>query len=205
MATAVMLVLATLPGRVEAEPVTITALGDSLTAGFGLAEEHAFPARLQAALAAVGITARVINAGVSGDTTAGGLARLDWMLADAPDLVIVELGANDGLRGLDPAKTFGNLDAILARLRADNIEAVLTGMFAPPNLGAEYGDAFKNIFPRLAKDHGVVFYPFFLEGVAARPALNQSDGIHPNAAGVDVIVARIIPYVVTALERLERP
>ena len=199
-----MVALAALPGPVEAGPVTIAALGDSLTAGFGLAGEHAFPARLQAALAAEGVAVRVVNGGVSGDTTAGGLARLDWMLADDPDLVIVELGANDGLRGLDPAKTFDNLDAILVRLRQENIAAVLTGMFAPPNLGAEYGDAFNNIFPRLAADHGVVFYPFFLDGVAARPALNQSDGIHPNAAGVDVIVARIVPYVVTALERLER-
>ncbi len=200
-----MFMLATLPGRVEADTMTIAALGDSLTAGLGLADEQAFPARLEAALAAAGVEVRVINAGVSGDTTAGGLARLDWMLAGDPDLVIVELGANDGLRGLDPARTFDNLDAILARLREENIEPVLTGMFAPPNLGSEYGDAFNNIFPRLAEDHGVVFYPFFLEGVAAQPALNQSDGIHPNAAGVDVIVERITPYIVTALQRLESP
>ena len=189
--------------RAQAEPVTIAALGDSLTAGFGLADEQAFPARLEAALAANGIEARVVNGGVSGDTTAGGLARLDWVLADDPDLVIVELGANDGLRGLDPAMTYENLDAILERLRAQNIEAVLTGMFAPPNFGSEYGAAFNGLFPRLASEHDIVFYPFFLEGVAAQPSLNQADGIHPNAAGIDVIVTGLTPYILTALQRLE--
>ncbi len=203
LAAAVIATLTALPGTPEAAPIKIAALGDSLTAGFGLAEEHAFPARLETALAAAGVEATVINGGVSGDTTAGGLARLDWILADDPDLVIVELGANDGLRGLDPAKTFDNLDAILARLGEADIEAVLAGMFAPPNLGSEYGNAFNSIYPRLAEQHDVVFYPFFLDGVAAEPTLNQSDGIHPNAAGVDVIVAGITPYVVTAVRRLE--
>jgi len=182
------------------EPVVV-AFGDSLTAGYGVADADAFPTRLAAALAARGTPVRMINAGVSGDTSAGGLARLDWMLADRPDLVIVELGANDGLRALDPAKTFDNLDAILARLKAEGVAVLLTGMQAPPNLGAEYGAAFNSVFTRLAARYDVVFYPFFLDGVAAVPALNQADGIHPNAAGVDQIVDRILPYVVEALER----
>jgi acyl-CoA thioesterase-1 len=184
-----------------AEPPVVVAFGDSLTAGYGVADRESFPARLSQALAARGIAARVINAGVSGDTSAGGRARLDWMLADRPDMAIVELGANDGLRGLEPATTYGNLDAILTRLDAAGVAVLLAGMLAPPNLGAEYGDAFNAVYPRLAAKHDVVFYPFFLDGVAARPRLNQADGIHPNAAGVDAIVARILPYVVEALGR----
>ncbi len=191
------------PHPAAAETVTIATLGDSLTAGFGLADEDAFPARLETALQEAGIAARVVNGGVSGDTTAGGLARLDWVLADDPDLVIVELGANDGLRGLDPAKTFDNLDAILTRLREEDIVAVLAGMFAPPNLGSEYSKAFNGVFPELADRHNVEFYPFFLEGVAAQPSLNQSDGMHPNAAGVEVIVAGILPHIRVALEQLD--
>ena len=191
------------PPSAAAEPVTIAALGDSLTAGFGLADEDAFPARLEAALQTAGIAARVVNGGVSGDTTAGGLARLDWVLADDPDLVIVELGANDGLRGLDPDNTYANLDAILRRLRQEGILTVLTGMFAPPNLGTEYSTAFNGVFPELAAQYEIEFYPFFLEGVAAQPALNQSDGIHPNPAGVEVIVAGIMPHILAALEQLD--
>ncbi len=179
----------------------IVALGDSLTAGFGLPAEDGFTTRLEAALRAAGVDARVVNAGVSGDTSAGGRSRLDWVLADAPDLVIVELGGNDALRGLDPAMTYANLDDILARMRARGIDVLLAGMLAPPNLGRDYGDAFSAIFPRLAAKHGVALYPFFLDGVAAVSDLNQPDGIHPNAEGVEVIVDAIIPHVLRALVR----
>ncbi len=183
------------------DEVVIVALGDSLAAGFGLPDDETFTTQLETALAAAGIDAEVINAGVSGDTTAGGRARLDWVLADTPDLVIVELGANDGLRGIDPAVTFANLDDILGRLAARDAGVLLAGMLAPPNLGREYGDAFNSVYPRLAEKHGVVLYPFFLDGVAAQPALNQGDGIHPNQAGVAVIVERIMPFVEQALAR----
>lgn len=189
----------TLAAPASAETLRILALGDSLTAGYGLPQEDAFTTRLEAALEAAGFDVEVINGGVSGDTTAGGLARLDWALADNPDLAIVELGANDGLRGIDPAATEANLDAILTRLDAAGVEVLLTGMLAPPNLGREYGAEFDGLFPRLAEKHGVAFYPFFLAGVAARPDLNQADGIHPNARGVGVIVERLLPYVTTLL------
>jgi len=178
---------------------TILALGDSLTAGYGLAAQDGFTARLEAALRDRGVTARVINAGVSGDTSAGGLNRLDWLMAEKPDLVIVELGANDGLRGLDPAETRRNMDAILTRTNNGKTRVLLAGMLAPPNLGRDYADAFNEIFPQLAKKHKVPLYPFFLDGVAARPDLNLSDGIHPNEKGIKVIVDRILPYVLRAL------
>ena len=183
----------------------ILALGDSLTAGYGLSDSESFPARLQAELRAKGIEAQVINGGVSGDTSAGGLARLDWALADDPDIVIVELGANDGLRGLDPAKTQENLDAVLKRLTAEKRAVLLTGMLAPPNMGSDYGAAFKNIYPALAAKYGVRLYPFFLEGVAADPRLNQADGIHPTGAGVDIIVARLLPEVMAVIDSLKQP
>ncbi len=186
--------------RAEA-PVRLLLLGDSLTAGYGLPRTEAFPARLGAALRARGLAVRIINAGVSGDTTAGGASRLSWLLAEKPGAVIIELGANDGLRGLDPALTRANLNAMLKRLKGAGLAVLLTGMKAPPNLGREYGAAFNRIFAELAASHGVGFYPFFLEGVAARPALNQRDGIHPNAAGVDVIVKAILPAVRKLLER----
>jgi acyl-CoA thioesterase I len=182
-----------------AQPANILALGDSLTAGYGLEHKDSFPTRLEAALKAAGHDVRVINAGVSGDTSAGGLSRLAWALADKPSLAIVELGANDGLRGLDPQSTFDNLDAIIGRLKAAGVDVLLAGMLAPPNLGREYGAEFKNNFPRLAAQHDVVLYPFFLDGVAADPALNQGDGIHPNAAGVNIIVERLMPYVTRLL------
>ncbi len=188
-----------------ADPVRILAFGDSLTAGYGLPEAEGFPAQLEAALAAAGVEAEVINGGVSGDTTAGGLARLDWALADDPDVVILELGANDGLRGLRPAETRANLDAILTRLGEEGIAVLLAGMLAPPNLGREFGEAFNAMFPALAEEHGVAFYPFFLDGVATDPALNQPDGIHPNAAGVAVIVERILPHLLAVIEDLDRP
>lgn len=175
--------------------VTVAVLGDSLTAGYGLPASEAFPARLQSALRKQGIHATVTDAGVSGDTAAGGVARLDWVLAGTPDLVIVELGANDALRALDPARTEAHLDAILTRIRRSGAKVLLTGMRAPRNLGPDYVRRFDAIFPRLAKKHGVPFYPFFLEGVAGDPKLNQEDGIHPNAKGVEEIVRRVFPKV----------
>ncbi len=177
----------------------ILALGDSLTAGYGVAPQDAFPARLQAKLARDGTAARVINAGVSGDTTAGGLARLDWALADRPDIVLVELGANDALRGIDPKLTFDNLDKILARLAAMRVKVLLLGMRAPPNWGRDYQAEFDAIYPKLAEKYRVPLYPFFLDGVAMDPALNQGDGLHPNAKGVEAIVARVEPYVMRLL------
>lgn len=185
---------------VAAPAKTVLALGDSLTAGYGLPSEDAFPAQLERALAAKGIAAKVVNGGVSGDTSAGGKARLDWALADKPDVAIVALGANDALRGLDPAQTEANLDVILARLKAEGVRALLVGMLAPPNLGADYGTAFRAVYTRLAETHRVPLYPFFLEGVAADPALNQGDGIHPNAKGVAVMVERILPWVTAVLD-----
>jgi acyl-CoA thioesterase-1 len=198
-AVAAVALFLTAPGPAAAKDRTILALGDSLTAGYGLAVQDGFPSRLEAALRVRGVAARVVNAGVSGDTSAGGLGRLDWLMAEKPDLVIVELGANDGLRGLDTAETRRNLDAILTRTKNGGTPVLLTGMQAPPNLGREYADAFNEIFPQLAKQHKVPLYPFFLEGVAARPDLNLSDGLHPNEKGVKVIVDRILPYVLQAL------
>jgi len=176
-------------------PVKIVALGDSLTAGLGLPADAAFPARLERALAQKGIAAEVVNAGVSGDTTADGLSRVDWSVPDDTDAVILELGANDALRGLDPAQVRANLDAILKRLTARKLPVLLAGMRAPPNLGADYAKAFDAIYPDLAGAHGALLYPFFLDGVAAERSLNQGDGLHPTAAGVDVIVERMLPLV----------
>ncbi|MHA1536251.1 MAG: arylesterase [Alphaproteobacteria bacterium] len=184
------------PGSARAEaPVRILALGDSLIAGYGLPMQSGFVPQLQAALKKLGVEARVIQGGVSGDTSAGGLARLSWMLASKPAIAIVELGANDGLRGLQPSKTKANIDAIVRRLKAAGITVLLTGMLAPPNLGREYGAEFNAIYPGVAKAHAVMLYPFFLEGVAARPYLNQRDGIHPNAEGAAIIARRIAPFV----------
>ncbi|WP_236025252.1 arylesterase [Arenibaculum pallidiluteum] len=193
LAVLALLVLAT-PAR-AAGTLRILALGDSLTAGFGLPPEESFTTKLEQALKARGHDVSVINGGVSGDTTAGGLARLDWSLADSPGLVIVELGANDGLRGIDPAATRANLDAILTRLKERGIPVLLAGMYAPRNLGRDFAERFDRIFPELAAKHDVALYPFFLDGVATDPKLNQPDGIHPNAAGVAVIVERIVPAV----------
>lgn len=184
----------------EAAPLRILALGDSLTHGYGLAADETFPVQLERALQREGHRVQVLNGGNSGDTTAAGLARLDWALADRPDLAIVELGANDGLRGIDPAETYRNLDAILDRLKAEGVAVLLTGMLAPRNLGSDYAQAFDAVFPRLAEAHGVAFYPFFLDGVAMQPELNQADGIHPNAAGVALLVERILPSVVQLID-----
>ena len=199
---AALAALTLLSSPVKAAPLTVLALGDSLTAGYGLAREEAFPSRLEAALRAKGYDVRVVNAGVSGDTSAGGRARLDWALADKPRAAIVELGANDGLRGLDPAVTFGNLDYIVGRLKAANVAVLLTGMKALPNLGAEFGAEFEGVFPRVAEKHGVPLYPFFLEGVATRAELNLADRLHPNARGVEIIVEGILPAVTRLLDSL---
>ncbi len=169
--------------------------GDSLTAGYGLMPEQAFPARLEAWLRAHGVAARVINAGVSGDTTAGGLARLDWALADKPDLVILALGSNDALRGIEPATVRDNLDKMLQKIDVTGAKVLILGMLAPPNWGEAYGRAFDRIFPELAQAHQAKIYPFFLEGVAMKPDLNQPDGLHPNERGVAVMVERIGPVV----------
>jgi acyl-CoA thioesterase-1 len=184
-----------------AAPVTILALGDSLTAGLGLEASEAFPTKLEAALRAKGLEVRIVNAGVSGDTAAAGLARLDWALSDAVDGLIVELGANDALRGLDPGQTETALDAILAKAAARKLPVLIAGMQAPPNLGPDYVAAFDAIYPRLAERHGAILYPFFLDGVAAKPSLNQADGIHPNGKGVDIIVERIMPSVEGLIRR----
>ncbi|MGN6309515.1 MAG: arylesterase [Xanthobacteraceae bacterium] len=184
---------------VGAKPLKVVVLGDSLSAGYGLPAGAAFPARLQIALRAKGIAVDIDNAGVSGDTSSGGLGRLDWSVPDGTDAVIVELGANDALRGIDPDVTRKALGEIVQRLQARHISVLLCGMLAPPNYGADYAARFNAIYPDLAKQFGVSLYPFFLDGVAADAALNQADGMHPTAAGVDRIVERILPTVETFL------
>jgi acyl-CoA thioesterase-1 len=178
-----------------AKPVKIVALGDSLTAGLGLPAPAAFPVRLQNSLKNKGIEVEVSNAGVSGDTSSGGRDRLDWSVPDGTDAVIVELGANDALRGVDPKVTRAALEDILKRLKARNIVVLLCGMLAPPNYGADYATRFNAIYPELAKQYEVPLYPFFLDGVAADATLNQADGMHPTAEGVATIVTRILPSV----------
>jgi acyl-CoA thioesterase I len=186
----------------SAQPLKILALGDSLTAGYGLPDNEGFTAQLGRALNAAGVNARIIDGGVSGDTAAGGLARLDWSLADDPAVVIVELGGNDALRGLDPTATKASLDAIITRLQQQNRAILLAGMLAPPNMGADYAASFNAIYPDLARQHGVVLYPFFLDGVAGNPSLVQQDGIHPTAEGVAIIVQRILPTLRQAIEQV---
>jgi acyl-CoA thioesterase-1 len=183
----------------RAETITLLALGDSLTAGLGLDPEQAFPAKLEAALKAKGHDVVVMNAGVSGDTTAQGAARLDWSLSEDVDAVLVELGANDALRGLPVDQAEMALDDILGKLKTLNLPTLVLGMRAPPNLGPEYAAAFEAMYPKLATKHGAALYPFFLEGVAADAKLNQADGIHPNVAGVDEIVKRVQPDVEAVL------
>ena len=185
-----------------ARPIRLLTLGDSLTAGYGLPHDQGFEAQLQAALRKAGRDVTVLDGGVSGDTSADGLARLDWVLADHPDAAIVELGANDGLRGLDPARMAQNLTAILDRLRADHVPTLLSGMYAPPNLGATYTDAFRAVFTHLATRSGLLYDPFFLEGVAGNPALTQPDHLHPTAEGVRLIVARMLPLVEKLLDEV---
>ncbi|MDE0944386.1 MAG: arylesterase [Alphaproteobacteria bacterium] len=183
-----------------AQAKTILTFGDSLTAGYGLAAKDGFVARLQTTLGQKGAQVVVRNGSVSGDTTAGGRARLAWTLSGTIDLVILELGANDALRGVDPGETRRNLDAILSALNKRGIVVLLAGMLAPPNLGPDYAQSFNSIYPDLAAKHGVTLYPFFLDGVAAKPNLNQRDGLHPNSAGVQVIVDAMVPYVLKLLK-----
>ncbi|MGE3988359.1 arylesterase [Pseudorhodoplanes sp.] len=185
-------------------PLKIVAFGDSLTAGYGLSAQDAFPASLQRALRAKGYNVEIENAGVSGDTASGGLSRLDWSIADGTDAVIVELGANDMLRGVEPRVTRQALDDILARLKARNIPVLLSGMRGAPNMGADYVREFEAIFPDLAKKYDVVFYPFFLDGVAADPRLALRDGVHPNGAGVQIIVDGILPKVEELIARAKK-
>jgi acyl-CoA thioesterase I len=184
-----------------ARTIRLVVLGDSLTAGLGLPPGQAFPDRLQAALRAKGWDVAVLNAGVSGDTAADGLARYDWAVPADADALIVELGANDMLRGLPPEKTKAALAAILDKARAAHLPVLIAGMRAAPNLGADYGRAFDSIYPALSKAYGVALYPFFLDGVAGDPKLNQPDGMHPTAEGVDVIVERILPPVEDVLRQ----
>ena len=179
----------------EAKPIKMVVLGDSLSAGLGLSASAAFPERLQKALKSKGIDADIINAGVSGDTSSGGRDRLDWSVPEGTLAVLVELGANDALRGIDPAVTRAALADILTRLKARNISVLLCGMLAPPNYGSDYSARFNAVYPDLAKSFGVPLYRFFLEGVATEARLNQRDGIHPTAEGVDVIVKNILPTV----------
>ncbi|OLD40033.1 MAG: arylesterase [Candidatus Rokubacteria bacterium 13_1_40CM_2_68_8] len=182
------------PATARGEGV-IVALGDSLTAGWGVAPDEAYPARLEMRLRREGYTYRVINAGVSGDTTAGGLRRVDWVLHASPAIVIVALGANDGLRGQSPHAMRANLEAIVRRLQAAGARVLLAGMRVPPNYGAEYTTQFQAVFPAVARSAKVALMPFLLDGVAADPRLNQPDGIHPTAAGHQVIADRLWPYL----------
>jgi acyl-CoA thioesterase-1 len=190
------------PADAADRPVRIVVLGDSLSAGFGLAAQDALPARLERALKAKGIAVAIENAGVSGDTAAGGLARLDWSVGEGTDAVILELGANDALRGADPKATRAALDTIIRRLKERRIAVLLAGMLAPRNLGPDYAKAFDTIYPELAAAHDLILYPFILEGVAGLAALNLSDGLHPTAAGVDVMVKGMLPKVEELIARV---
>ncbi|HIF60119.1 MAG TPA: arylesterase [Rhodospirillales bacterium] len=175
--------------------IKLMIFGDSLTAGYGLKRSDSFSEKLSNALKSKGCNVRIILSSVSGDTTAGGKARLDWALIEKPDAFLLELGANDGLRGIDPSVSRENLESIIKKLKKNRVKTLIVGMFAPPNLGKEYSREFNNIFSSLAKKYSLLFYPFFLEGVAANPQLNQADGIHPNPKGVDEIIKRMLPIV----------
>lgn len=199
LALCLSLLLVTSP--LQAQTLHILAFGDSLTAGLGVDPADAFPAKLEAALKARGHDIVITNAGVSGDTSTAGAERLDWALGDKVDAVILELGANDALRGIDPQQTEQALDRILTELQTRKLPVLFAGMLAPRNLGPDYGKKFDALFPRLAEKHGVLFYPFFLDGVAAEPALNQPDGLHPNSKGVDMIVSRILPITEDLLKQ----
>ncbi|MCA1454846.1 arylesterase [Bradyrhizobium sp. BRP22] len=187
-----------------AKPVKMVVLGDSLSAGLGLPANAAFPARLQNALETKGIKVDIINAGVSGDTASGGRERLDWSVPEGTEAVILELGANDALRGTDPAVTRAALSDILSRLKARGIAVLICGMLAPPNYGSDYAARFNAIYPELSKSFGAPLYPFFLEGVAADAKLNQADAMHPTADGIDIIVKKILPTVEAFLGTISR-
>ena len=195
-----IVLLCLLPAHAQSAPAKIAILGDSLTAGYGVKPEQAIPVRLEAALRKEGRDVTILNHGVSGDTSAGGLDRLDWMLADKPDIVMVELGANDALRAIDPATTERNLDAIIAKLKEAKVTVWLTGMMAPRNLGPQYVSAFDGLYKRLADKYQVPLYPFILDGVAQDAALNQADGLHPNPEGVEVVVRHLLPFVTRNLD-----
>lgn len=198
------MVAAPMPGLADAKKaMKIVAFGDSLTAGYMLAPTEAFPAQLEVALKAKGHKIEVVNAGVSGDTTAGGLERFDWAVPEGTEGVILELGANDALRGLDPALARANLGKILTRLKDRRIEVLIAGMSAPRNWGDAYVKAFDGMFAELASEAGAIHYPFFLDGIALRPELNLGDGLHPNAKGVGEIVTRIMPSVEKLIERIK--
>ena len=190
-----------MPVAAKADTVKILALGDSLTAGYGLGPGDGFVDILQGHLDENGFDVELINAGVSGDTTKGGLARLDWALFDQPQRAIVALGGNDMLRGLSPEQSYDNLQAILQKLETENIPVLLAGMLAPANMGADYQTEFDSIYPKLADEFDVIFYPFFLEGVALEPTLNQPDGLHPNKEGVKIMADKITPYIQALLEK----
>jgi len=203
IAAALLCVLGLAGGPAQAdEPTRILAFGDSLTAGYGLAEGDTLPTRLADALTKMGRPVTMINGGVSGDTSADGLSRIDWALADKPQIMILALGANDMLRGLDPSTTRANLERIIAKAEAAGVEIVLAGMLAPPNLGTEYKGAFDAIYPELAKAHNLLFMPFLLQDVAQNSDLNQADGLHPNGNGMTVIVRNLLPYVTRAMDKL---
>ena len=182
----------------------LVVFGDSLVAGYGLEPGAAFPEQLSRNLSEKGINLEVVNAGVSGDTTTSGLARLDWSLGEGVDAVILELGANDALRGISPQLTLKNLDSMISRLKAKEIKVLLAGMMAPPNMGPDYGKAFNSLYPQLAEKHDIDLYPFFLDGVAAEKELNQADGIHPTKDGIAVIVEKIMPSISGLLDKVCR-
>jgi acyl-CoA thioesterase-1 len=201
------LIVATAPflaGAQSQRRLLVVAFGDSLTAGFGLPAAAAFPVVLQAALKARGLDVEIANAGVSGDTTSGGLERLDWSVPPEARAVILELGANDALRGIDPAIAERNLEAIVAKLKQRGVAVFLAGMRAPPNMGPEFRERFDGIYPRLAQRHGLMLYPFFLDGVAGEARLNQADGIHPTAEGVRLIVERMLPDMERFIRAINR-
>jgi acyl-CoA thioesterase-1 len=187
-----------------AAPVKVVALGDSLTAGYGLPAEAALPAQLERALKAKGIAVEIANAGVSGDTASGGAGRLDWSVPEGTDAVIVALGANDALRGVDPKVTRAALDDIVGRLKRRGIAVLIAGMRAPRNLGEDYARAFDAIYPEIAAKHGVALYPFLLDGIVTDRALNQPDGLHPTAAGIAAIVTRLLPQVEALIGQVRR-
>ncbi len=189
-----------IPSAQAESEIKIVAFGDSLTAGYGLPQTDAFPVQLQAALRKAGLNVRVENAGVSGDTSTGGAQRLDWALSNGADFVLLELGANDALRGIEPSITRQSLIKIIENLKTKNIPVLLTGMRAPPNMGAEYQKEFDGIYADLAKQYDLPFYPFFLDGVAAIPSLNQDDAIHPNKEGVAIIVERMLPFLISSIK-----